>query len=87
VLKKWSREYSTVFVATLGENGSAAFKDGVEYLCDAVEVDEVVDTTGCGDSYQGAFIVDYLCNGDVLSAMKAGAASAAVTLGVVGAVI
>jgi len=37
-------------------------------------VEKVVDTTGCGDSYQGAFIVDYLMNGDILSAMKAGSA-------------
>jgi len=85
LLKKWSAEYPAVFVATLGENGSVAYKNGKEYSCEAVKVEKVVDTTGCGDSYQGAFIVDYLINNDVLSAMKAGSEAAAVTLSFVGA--
>ena len=85
--KKWSREFPhIVFVATLGADGSVAFKDGNEFRCSAVEVEKVVDTTGCGDSYQGAFIVEYLTSGDIQSAMRAGAESAAVTLGFVGAV-
>jgi fructoselysine 6-kinase len=87
ILKQWSLEFpAVVFVATLGENGSVAFHNGVEFTCEAVKVDKVIDTTGCGDSYQGAFIVDFLCNRDVESAMKAGARSAGVTLGFVGAV-
>jgi len=86
LLKKWSVEYpETVFVATLGENGSIAYKSGEEYICEAVKVEKVIDTTGCGDSYQGAFIVDYLINNNVLSAMKAGSEAAAVTLSFVGA--
>jgi fructoselysine 6-kinase len=86
ILKKLSCEYSTVFVATLGKDGSVAFKDGVEYSCEAVRIPNVVDTTGCGDSYQGAFIVEYLESGDIASSMKAGANSAAVTLSFMGAV-
>jgi fructoselysine 6-kinase len=85
LLKKWSDKYNTVFVSTLGAYGSIAYKCGVKYSCEAVKVEKVVDTTGCGDSYQGAFIVDYLMNGDILSAMKAGSQSAAVTLSHVGA--
>jgi fructoselysine 6-kinase len=84
-LKQWSLEFPTVFIATLGGNGSVAYKDGEEFTCEAVKVAEVVDTTGCGDSYQGAFIVDYLHSGDIKSAMRAGSASAAKTLGFVGA--
>ncbi|MCL2072186.1 MAG: PfkB family carbohydrate kinase [Oscillospiraceae bacterium] len=85
--KTWSREFPhIVFVATLGADGSVAFKGGEEFRCGAVEVEKVVDTTGCGDSYQGAFIVKYLTSGDISSAMRAGAESAAVTLGFVGAV-
>ncbi len=83
--QKWSVEYPAVFVATLGKDGSMAYKDGAEYFCEAEKVAEVVDTTGCGDSYQGAFIVDYLLHRDVKSAMKAGAKAAAVTLSFVGA--
>ena len=84
MFKKWSAEYSTLFVATLGEFGSIAYKNGKEYSCEAVKVEKVVDTTGCGDSYQGAFIVDYIINNDILSAMKKGSESAAVTLSEVG---
>jgi len=85
IFKKWSEEYSTLFVATLGENGSIAYKNGEEFICEAVKVETVVDTTGCGDSYQGAFIVDYLINNDVLSAMRAGSQAAAITLSFLGA--
>jgi fructoselysine 6-kinase len=87
ILKQWSLEFpAVVFAATLGENGSVAFHNGAQYACEAVKFEKIVDTTGCGDSYQGAFIVDYLHNRDVESAMKAGTGSAAVTLGFVGAV-
>lgn len=75
-----------MFVATLAEYGSVAYKNGEEYSCKAVKVEKIVDTTGCGDSYQGAFIVDYLINKDVISAMKAGSEAAAVTLSFEGAV-
>lgn len=84
--KKWSTEYQTLFVATLGVNGSIAYKNGDEYICKAVEVEKVIDTTGCGDSYQGAFIVDYLIKKNVISAMKAGSEAAAITLSFVGAI-
>jgi fructoselysine 6-kinase len=86
LLKKWSCEFPALFVATLAEHGSATYKDGEEYSCRAVNVSKIVDTTGCGDSYQGAFIVDYLINKDVVSAMKAGSEAAAITLSFEGAV-
>jgi fructoselysine 6-kinase len=85
LLKKWSAEYKTLFVITLGADGSVAYKNDVEYFCEAVKVEKVIDTTGCGDSYQGAFIVDYLIHNDILSAMKAGSEAAAITLSFVGA--
>lgn len=85
LLKKWSEKYDALFISTLGADGSVAYKKGVEYPCEAVKVEKVVDTTGCGDAYQGAFIVDYLINGDVPSAMKAGSQASAVTLSHVGA--
>jgi fructoselysine 6-kinase len=85
LLKQWSTEFSTIFIATLGENGSAAYKGGTEFKCEAVQVAEVIDTTGCGDSYQGAFVVDFLHNRDIIPAMRAGSDSAAKTLSFVGA--
>ncbi|MCL2755127.1 MAG: PfkB family carbohydrate kinase [Oscillospiraceae bacterium] len=86
LLKDWSHSYNNIFVATLGEGGSVAYHDGMEYVCAAVKVPAVVDTTGCGDSYQGAFIVEYLHSRDISAAMVAGAKSAAKTLGFVGAI-
>ena len=85
VLKKWSEKYNTLFVLTLGVDGSIAYKSGKEFTYEAVKVEKVIDTTGCGDSYQGAFITDYIINGDILSSMKAGSKSAAVTLSHIGA--
>ena len=86
VLRQWSCEFPRViFTATLGEYGSVSFKAGSEYKCKAVQVNEVIDTTGCGDSYQGAFVVDYLYSSDIETAMKAGSESAAKTLSFVGA--
>jgi fructoselysine 6-kinase len=85
LFKQWSLEFPTIFIATLGADGSAAYKNGEEYRCRAVQVPEVIDTTGCGDSYQGAFIVDYLHNSNIESAMQAGSEAAAITLSFVGA--
>ncbi len=86
-LRSWSLEFpKTVFVATLGKEGSIAYYRGEEFICPAEEVTEVVDTTGCGDSYQGAFIVNYLKTRGILQAMKEGSKGAARTLGHVGGV-
>lgn len=85
-LKEWSIAYpKNVFVATLGEEGSIAYKAGNIYTCKAVEVEQVVDTTGCGDSYQGTFIAYYIETGDIEQAMEEGSKAAAKTLGFVGA--
>ncbi len=86
-LKKWSNEFSTVFVATLGAEGSIAYYKGEEFVCPAEPVDEVVDTTGCGDSYQGAFIAHYIKTQDILYSMREGSKAATKTLKHVGGVI
>jgi len=87
LLQQWSREFpGIIFTATLGAQGSIAFQNGSKYQCEAVKVSEVIDTTGCGDAFQGAFIVDYLHHRDISSAMKAGSKSAAITLSHMGAI-
>ncbi|MDD5020995.1 MAG: PfkB family carbohydrate kinase, partial [Endomicrobiaceae bacterium] len=83
-LERWSKNFHTVFTATLGKCGSITYHKGNKYKCDAIKVSEVIDTTGCGDSYQGAFIVDYMLNKDIKSAMAKGSESAAITLSFVG---
>lgn len=83
-LEEWSKKFKTVFTATLGEHGSVSYENGKKYVCQAVKADKVVDTTGCGDSYQGAFLTEYLKSADVLKAMLKGSESAAETLSYIG---
>lgn len=84
VLEKWSKKFNTVFTATLGRDGSISFHKGKKFLCDAVKVEKIIDTTGCGDSYQGTFLTDYLLRRDVRGAMESGSKAAAETLSFVG---
>ena len=76
-LAAWSRKYDGVFVATLGAVGSMAYYKGESYKMAAKAVQEVIDTTGCGDSYLGAFVADYYLNHHVKCAMAAGTQAAA----------
>lgn len=85
ILCEWSKKYSTIFIATLGKDGSVAYKNGIEFVCEAEKVHQIVDTTGCGDSYQGAFIAEYIINRDIARSMKKGSEAAAITLSFVGA--
>ncbi|NLD48380.1 MAG: hypothetical protein GX660_14495 [Clostridiaceae bacterium] len=80
-----SYSYDTIFVATLGKDGSMAYKNGTEFFCEAKKVCEAIDTTGCGDLYQGAFIAEYIVSFDVKKAMEKGTEAAAKTLSFVGA--
>lgn len=83
-LEKWSKKFNTVFTATLGKEGSVSYHKGTKYICEAIKVNKVIDTTGCGDSYQGAFIVNYSLHKDIKNAMVKGAESATITLSFVG---
>lgn len=52
--------FSGLLLVTLGSHGSTSFApDGKQIILPAVPV-EVIDTTGAGDSYLGAFIKAYL---------------------------
>ena len=82
--QKWSEKYNSIFNITLAENGSVTYYNGKEYRVRAVPVDEVIDTTGCGDSYHAAFLCTYLKDGDILKAMNNGSQIASETLGHIG---
>ncbi|MBQ8596471.1 MAG: hypothetical protein IJ409_01655 [Lachnospiraceae bacterium] len=79
-----SLRFSAIFVVTLAEKGSVAFHKGRKYQTCAVPVSEVVDTTGCGDSYQAGFICEYLRSEDILKSMVKGSETASHTLSFVG---
>lgn len=65
---------------TLGERRSIAFHRGNRFESAAAPVDEVVDTTGCGDCYHGVFFREYLESHEIQRSMdRASAAAAHVT--------
>ena len=72
-----SQNGDTIFVLTYGNQGSIAFQKGVAHKCDAIPVETVVDTTGCGDCYQANFVLEYLHTADINRSMKRGAIEAA----------
>lgn len=84
VFKDWSQKYSGIFNITLAEKGSVSYQHGKEYRVNAVPVETVVDTTGCGDSYHAGFICSCTKDGDIVTAMKEGSKVAAGTLAHVG---
>lgn len=83
-MKELSRKYDTILVATLAERGSIAYHHGNTFRAEAVPVKKVVDTTGCGDSYQAGFVASYCQSADIEKAMRKGSLLAAKTLSHVG---
>jgi sugar/nucleoside kinase (ribokinase family) len=62
-----------IIVLTLGAGGSIAFTYNNTYTQDALPLEKVVDTTGCGDAFQAGFTASYYHNRDVSKALLAGA--------------
>ena len=60
----------------MGENGSFTLSDEGSFFQKAFKV-KVVDTTGCGDVFHGAFIYGLLQNWDLKRAVKFASATAA----------
>jgi sugar/nucleoside kinase (ribokinase family) len=75
-----SAEHPVLILITLGAEGSVALWQGEAYVQPALPVATVVDTTGCGDAFQGAFIVSWFQDYDIGKALHAGAEAAAHTL-------
>lgn len=76
----FSRKYDGLFNMSLADQGSVTYVKGVKYAVPAVKVKEIIDTTGCGDSYHAGFVCSHMINGDILAAMQVGSAYAAETL-------
>ncbi len=79
-LKSLSKSIAAPIVVTLGADGSITLLNGKEFYQEAVPVKTIVDTTGCGDSYQAAFAVSWWQEHSIPIAMKKGALAAAATL-------
>lgn len=76
-LKPLSEKITTPMIITLGAEGSIALHHGKELREAAVPVEAIIDTTGCGDSYQAAFTISWWQEHNLSKAMKEGATAAA----------
>ncbi len=54
-LKNLSFYLNKPLVAMLGSEGSIAYYQGNEFKQKALQINKIIDTTGCGDAYQAAF--------------------------------
>lgn len=79
-LKSLSKSITAPIVVTLGADGSITLLNGKEFYQEAIPVKAIVDTTGCGDSYQAAFAVSWWQEHSIPMAMKEGTLAAAATL-------
>lgn len=78
--EKMSAEYDGLFNMTLAENGSVTYHKGKMYRVPAVDVEAIIDTTGCGDSYHAGLVCEYMLTGDILKSMNKGSEMASKTL-------
>lgn len=73
-------------VITLGSDGSKTFLGNEEFYLPAPKVAQVIDTTGCGDSYQAAFAYAWFTENNIELAMMSGTNAAKKTLSHLGAI-
>jgi len=85
-LQALSAQKETLIVPTLGAKGSVAFLEGQRHFQEAVAVDDIVDTTGCGDAFQAAFSTAWFKTKDITKSLEAGAIAASKVLEFVGGV-
>ncbi len=72
-----SKQNNIPVIITLGAEGSMALINGELYFQNPERVENKLDSIGCGDSFQAAFIQTWYKDKDVQKAMKAGASAAA----------
>ena len=85
-LRELSTKSGKMIVATLGSKGSIAFFENSSYFQEAIQVDEIIDTTGCGDSFQAAFSIEWINTKDIRKSLNAGAIAASKVLGFMGGI-
>lgn len=85
-LSELSKKSQKMIVATLGSKGSVLFYNKKTYYQEAIKVDKIIDTTGCGDSFQAAFSITWIKTNDIRKSLKAGSIAASKVLGFMGGV-
>ena len=84
-LKEKIKLLHTILVVTDGKNGSFAYTEGEVYYQEAAKAEKIVDTTGAGDAFTGAFLAKYKETTNIQKAIEAGSIHAAGILSKVGA--
>ena len=80
IFEAFSKKYKGLFNASLADKGSVTYYNGEKYFVPADEALEIVDTTGCGDSYHAGFVCSHMLIGDIYEAMRVGTEFATETL-------
>lgn len=71
LLTSLSKEYpNKVFVLTLGKEGSIAIVNGEQTMQAAKNIEKIIDTTGCGDAFQAAFLCSYFKSKNISRALE-----------------
>lgn len=60
IFEAFSKKYKGLFNASLADKGSVTYYNGEKYFVPADEALEIVDTTGCGDSYHAGFVCSHM---------------------------
>ncbi|GMR22748.1 MAG: hypothetical protein BMS9Abin37_1118 [Acidobacteriota bacterium] len=79
-LQSLAERADKLFVVTLGPDGSHALSKEGRLACPAAPADNVVDTTGAGDTFAAAFLCEYCVSRDVPRSLQRGAIEAATTI-------
>lgn len=85
-LRDLSAQSGKMIVATMVAEGSIAFFRRKEFYSPAIEVDAIIDTTGCGDAFQAAFYIEWVRTKDMDQSLSAGSVAASKVLGFMGGV-
>ena len=83
--QKMLAEMTDHALITRGRRGSVAVVDRVRFTCPAIQVTNVMDTTGAGDAFAGGYIYGLTRNWSVDRCMKLASETAAETISHMGA--
>lgn len=85
-LIRMSKDFKGIIVLTLGAKGSVAICNGETIVQEALPVQRVVDTTGCGDAFQSGFTAEYVLTRDIKASLLRGSESGRAAAGQFGGV-
>jgi len=75
-----------MIVATFGFKGNVAFFENNSNYQEAVDVDEITDTTGCGNSFQAVFRIEWIHTKYIRESLNAEAIAASIVLEFIGGI-